>query len=82
MCRLFGDHYYILRKAVCHLATMDCLFSLAQVSKENNYCRPEVLEEKSQILITAGKHPVITSLIGDQDRYVLSDTHLQGAVNC
>uniref|UniRef100_A0A9J8DD80 MutS homolog 3 (E. coli) n=1 Tax=Cyprinus carpio carpio TaxID=630221 RepID=A0A9J8DD80_CYPCA len=79
--QLFGDHYYILRKAVCHLATMDCLFSLAQVSKENNYCRPEVLEEKSQILITAGKHPVITSLIGDQDRYVLSDTHLQGDDN-
>ncbi|XP_068077362.1 DNA mismatch repair protein Msh3 isoform X5 [Danio rerio] len=76
--QLFGDHYYILRKAVCHLATMDCLFSLAQVAKENNYCRPEVLEEKSQILITAGKHPVITSLMGDQDQYVPNDTHLQG----
>ncbi|XP_067294282.1 DNA mismatch repair protein Msh3 [Pseudorasbora parva] len=74
--QLFGDHYYILRKAVCHLATMDCLFSLAQVAKENNYCRPEVLEDKSQILITAGKHPVITSLMGDQ--YVPNDTHLQG----
>ncbi|XP_048045178.1 DNA mismatch repair protein Msh3 isoform X2 [Megalobrama amblycephala] len=77
-CRLFGDHYYILRKAVCHLATMDCLFSLAQVAKENNYCRPEFLEDKSQILITAGKHPVITSLMGDQDQYVPNDTHLQG----
>uniref|UniRef100_A0A672MMP6 DNA mismatch repair protein MSH3 n=1 Tax=Sinocyclocheilus grahami TaxID=75366 RepID=A0A672MMP6_SINGR len=76
--QLFGDHYYILRKAVCHLATMDCLFSLAQVAKENNYCRPEILEDKSQILITAGKHPVITSLMGDEDQYVPNDTHLQG----
>ncbi|XP_058631979.1 DNA mismatch repair protein Msh3 isoform X3 [Onychostoma macrolepis] len=76
--QLFGDHYYILRKAVCHLATMDCLFSLAQVAKENNYCRPEVLEDKSQILITAGKHPAITSLMGDEDQYVPNDTHLQG----
>lgn len=39
--------------------------------------RPEVLEEKSQILITAGKHPVINSLMGDQDQYVPNDTHLQ-----
>ncbi|XP_016356503.1 DNA mismatch repair protein Msh3 [Sinocyclocheilus anshuiensis] len=76
--QLFGDHYYILRKAVCHLATMDCLFSLAQVAKENNYCRPEILEDKSQILIMAGKHPVITSLMGDEDQYVPNDTHLQG----
>uniref|UniRef100_A0A8C1X8Q2 DNA mismatch repair protein MSH3 n=1 Tax=Cyprinus carpio TaxID=7962 RepID=A0A8C1X8Q2_CYPCA len=67
--QLFGDHYYILRKAVCHLATMDCLFSLAQVAKENNYCRPEILEDKSQILIMAGKHPVITTLMGDEDQY-------------
>ncbi|KTG41110.1 hypothetical protein cypCar_00014468, partial [Cyprinus carpio] len=76
--QLFGDHYYILRKAVCHLATMDCLFSLAQVAKENNYCRPEILEDKSQILIMAGKHPVITTLMGDEDQYVPNDTHLQG----
>ncbi|XP_026067908.1 DNA mismatch repair protein Msh3 isoform X1 [Carassius auratus] len=76
--QLFGDHYYILRKAVCHLATMDCLFSLAQVAKENNYCRPEILEDKSQILIMAGKHPVITSLMGVEDQYVPNDTHLQG----
>ncbi|XP_051546592.1 DNA mismatch repair protein Msh3-like isoform X1 [Myxocyprinus asiaticus] len=76
--QLFGDHYYILKKAVCHLATMDCLFSLAQVAKENNYCRPKVLEEQCQILITGGKHPVITSLMGDQDQYVPNDTHLQG----
>uniref|UniRef100_A0A673MGE4 DNA mismatch repair protein MSH3 n=1 Tax=Sinocyclocheilus rhinocerous TaxID=307959 RepID=A0A673MGE4_9TELE len=76
--QLFGDLYYILKKAVCHLATMDCLFSLAQVAKENNYCRPEILEDKSQILIMAGKHPVITSLMGDEDQYVPNDTHLQG----
>ncbi|TRY95911.1 hypothetical protein DNTS_021431 [Danionella cerebrum] len=76
--QLFGDHYYILRKAIHHLATMDCLFSLAQVAKDNNYCRPEILEEKCQILITAGRHPVITALMGDQDQYVPNDTYLQG----
>lgn len=39
--------------------------------------RPEVLEDKSQILIKAGKHPVITSLMGDQDQYVPNDAHLE-----
>ncbi|XP_030647649.1 DNA mismatch repair protein Msh3 [Chanos chanos] len=75
---LFGEHYYILRKAVCHLATADCLFSLAQVAKENNYCRPEVLEGEGQIVIREGRHPVIDSLMGEQDQYVPNDTMLKG----
>uniref|UniRef100_A0A4W4FW61 DNA mismatch repair protein MSH3 n=1 Tax=Electrophorus electricus TaxID=8005 RepID=A0A4W4FW61_ELEEL len=75
--QLFGEHYYTLRKAVGHLATMDCLFSLAQVAKENNYCRPEVLEQQSCILIQDGRHPVINMLMGDQDQYVPNDTQLQ-----
>uniref|UniRef100_A0AAR2IRX9 DNA mismatch repair protein MSH3 n=1 Tax=Pygocentrus nattereri TaxID=42514 RepID=A0AAR2IRX9_PYGNA len=76
--QLFGEHYYILRKAVGHLATMDCLFSLAQVAKENNYCRPEVLEHERHIVIKAGRHPVIDMLMGEQDQYVPNDTELQG----
>ncbi|XP_076126474.1 DNA mismatch repair protein Msh3 [Alosa pseudoharengus] len=75
---LFGEHYYILRKAVCHLATVDCLISLAQVAKENNYCRPEVLEGERQIVIREGRHPVIDVLLGEQDQYVPNDTQLQG----
>ncbi|XP_031426428.1 DNA mismatch repair protein Msh3 [Clupea harengus] len=75
---LFGEHYYILKKAVCHLATVDCLFSLAQVAKENNYCRPEVLEVERQIVIQEGRHPVIDVLLGEQDQYVPNDTQLQG----
>ncbi|XP_036454840.1 DNA mismatch repair protein Msh3 [Colossoma macropomum] len=76
--QLFGEHYYILRKAVGHLATMDCLFSLAQVAKENNYCRPEVLEHERHIAIKEGRHPVIDILMGEQDQYVPNDTELQG----
>ncbi|KAL2092081.1 hypothetical protein ACEWY4_011879 [Coilia grayii] len=74
----FGEHYYILRKAVCHLATVDCIISLAQVAKENNYCRPELLEAERQIVIRDGRHPVIDVLLGEQDQYVPNDTHLQG----
>ncbi|XP_063049779.1 DNA mismatch repair protein Msh3 [Engraulis encrasicolus] len=74
----FGQHYYILRKAVCHLATLDCIISLAQVAKENNYCRPELQEGERQIVIREGRHPVIDVLLGEQDQYVPNDTHLQG----
>ncbi|XP_066511228.1 DNA mismatch repair protein Msh3 isoform X2 [Hoplias malabaricus] len=76
--QLFGEHYYILRKAVGHLATLDCLFSLAQVAKENNYSRPEILEEERHIVIREGRHPVIDMLMGEQDQYVPNDTELQG----
>lgn len=51
-----------------------CLMHLFFACPEH---RPEILEDKSQILIMAGKHPVITSLMGDQDQYVPNDTHLQ-----
>ncbi|XP_035235486.1 DNA mismatch repair protein Msh3 isoform X2 [Anguilla anguilla] len=74
----FGEHYHIMRKAVCHLATLDCFFSLADVAKQGNYCRPEVLEGESQIIIREGRHPVIDVLIGEQEQYVPNDTELQG----
>ncbi|KAJ8414872.1 hypothetical protein AAFF_G00023950 [Aldrovandia affinis] len=74
----FGEHYHIMRKAVCHLATLDCFFSLANVAKQNNYCRPEVLEGERQIVIREGRHPVIDALMGEQDQYVPNDTELQG----
>uniref|UniRef100_A0A8B9H1I2 DNA mismatch repair protein MSH3 n=1 Tax=Astyanax mexicanus TaxID=7994 RepID=A0A8B9H1I2_ASTMX len=72
--QLFGEHYYILKKAVGHLATMDCFFSLAQVAKENNYCRCQ----ERHIVIRDGRHPVIDILMGEQDQYVPNDTELQG----
>ncbi|MCI4392604.1 hypothetical protein PGIGA_G00147770 [Pangasianodon gigas] len=76
--QLFGEHYYILKKAVGYLATVDCLFSLAQVAKDNNYCRPEVLDQEGHIVIREGRHPVINMLMAEQDQYVPNDTDLQG----
>ncbi|XP_036382705.1 DNA mismatch repair protein Msh3 [Megalops cyprinoides] len=74
----FGEHYHIMKKAVCHLATLDCLFSLADVAKQGSYCRPQVLEGEMQIVIREGRHPAIDLLMGEQDQYVPNDTDLQG----
>ncbi|XP_015245692.1 PREDICTED: DNA mismatch repair protein Msh3 [Cyprinodon variegatus] len=73
----FGEHYHTMKRAISHLATMDCLLSLAEVAKQGNYCRPKVCESRQQIMITDGRHPAIDLLMGEQSQYVPNDTRLQ-----
>ncbi|XP_017905551.1 PREDICTED: DNA mismatch repair protein Msh3 isoform X1 [Capra hircus] len=73
----FSEHYHILCKAVHHLATIDCIFSLAKVAKQGVYCRP-TLQEERKILIKNGRHPVIDVLLGEQDQFVPNSTDLSG----
>nr|XP_060617698.1 DNA mismatch repair protein Msh3 isoform X1 [Anolis sagrei ordinatus] len=72
----FSDHYYSISKAVGHLATVDCIFSLAEVAKQGDYCRPVIKDGRSEIMIKNGKHPVIDVLLGEQEQYVPNDTHI------
>ncbi|XP_005356562.1 DNA mismatch repair protein Msh3 isoform X1 [Microtus ochrogaster] len=71
----FGEHYHTLCKAVNHLATVDCIFSLAKVAKQGNYCRP-ILQEEKKIIIKNGRHPMIDVLLGEQDQFVPNSTSL------
>uniref|UniRef100_G1NWJ2 DNA mismatch repair protein n=1 Tax=Myotis lucifugus TaxID=59463 RepID=G1NWJ2_MYOLU len=73
----FGEHYQSLCTAVHHLAAIDCIFSLAKVAKQGDYCRPTLLEER-KIIIKNGRHPVIDVLLGEQDQYVPNSTNLSG----
>ncbi|XP_058512170.1 DNA mismatch repair protein Msh3 [Ochotona princeps] len=73
----FSGHHHALCKAVRHLATMDCIFSLTKVAKQGNYCRPTVQEER-KIIIKNGRHPVIDVLLGEQNQYVPNSTNLSG----
>lgn len=74
----FGDHYHTMKRAISHLATMDCLFSLAEVAKQGDYCRPEVCDTRRQIMIRDGRHPAIDLLMGEHSQYVPNLTELQG----
>uniref|UniRef100_A0A6I8PNK3 MutS homolog 3 n=1 Tax=Ornithorhynchus anatinus TaxID=9258 RepID=A0A6I8PNK3_ORNAN len=74
----FSEHYHSLCKAVHHLATVDCIFSLAKVAKQGDYCRPTVEDEGRKIVIKNGRHPVIDVLLKEQDQYVPNSTHLSG----
>uniref|UniRef100_A0A3B3ZH75 DNA mismatch repair protein MSH3 n=1 Tax=Periophthalmus magnuspinnatus TaxID=409849 RepID=A0A3B3ZH75_9GOBI len=73
----FGEHYHTIKRAISHLATMDCLFSLAEVAKQGDYCRPVVSSSEQQIIIRNGRHPIIDLLMGEQSQYVPNDTELQ-----
>ncbi|KAL7988930.1 hypothetical protein Chor_007849 [Crotalus horridus] len=72
----FNEHYHALSQAVDHLATVDCVFSLAEAAKQGDYCRPVIIDERSEIMIKNGKHPVIDVLLGEQQQYVPNDTFL------
>ncbi|XP_029294646.1 DNA mismatch repair protein Msh3 [Cottoperca gobio] len=74
----FGEHYHTMKRAISHLATMDCLFSLAEVAKQGDYCRPEMCEGQRRIMIRDGRHPVIDLLMGEHNQYVPNLTELQG----
>ncbi|XP_048449741.1 DNA mismatch repair protein Msh3 [Rhincodon typus] len=74
----FGEHYRGIRNAISHLATIDCIFSLAAVAKQGGYTRPTVLEEQRQIMIKNGRHPIIDVLMGEQEQYVPNSTELHG----
>ncbi|KAM4051311.1 DNA mismatch repair protein Msh3 [Anomaloglossus baeobatrachus] len=72
----FGEHYHSVSKAVNSLATADCIFSLAEVAKQGDYCRPTVHDRGTEIIIKNGRHPVIDLLLEEQNQYVPNSTSL------
>ncbi|XP_073012636.1 DNA mismatch repair protein MSH3 isoform X2 [Typha latifolia] len=72
----FGKYYSHFQAAVHSLAALDCLYSLATLSRNQNYVRPVFVndEEPSQIYIKGGRHPVLDSVLGES--FVPNDTNL------
>ncbi|XP_074557453.1 DNA mismatch repair protein MSH3 [Curcuma longa] len=72
----FGKYYVQFQTAVQALAALDCLHSLAIVSRSENFVRPVFVgdDEPNQIHISLGRHPVLGSTLGDN--YVPNDTKL------
>ncbi|XP_056021939.1 DNA mismatch repair protein Msh3-like isoform X3 [Ostrea edulis] len=74
----FNEGFRRYKRAVDHLATFDCLFSLAMVAKHQDFCRPVICADEICIEIRQGRHPVIQHLLGAGGQYVANDTILQG----
>ena len=56
------------------IGRIDCLSTLAEVAKKNNYCCPTV-DEGSRLVIEEGRHPVIEQVC-KQERFVPNETYL------
>lgn len=54
----------VLKETSNAIATLDSLVSFAEVSLENNYCKPVVSDTIDQINIIKGRHPVVEKIIG------------------
>ncbi|KAK9291688.1 hypothetical protein L1049_019637 [Liquidambar formosana] len=74
--RAFGKYYAEFQAAVQALAALDCLHSLAILSRNKNYVRPVFVgdNEPVQIHICSGRHPVLEITL--QDNFVPNDTNL------
>ncbi|KAI3836345.1 hypothetical protein MKW92_046065, partial [Papaver armeniacum] len=72
----FGKYYAEFQAAVQALAALDCLHSLAILSRNKNYVRPVFVNEDEpvQIRISSGRHQVLDSIL--QDSSVPNDTNL------
>lgn len=62
------------------IAALDALSSLSYVAERNQYVRPN-LNEKGQIHIKNGRHPVVEQMISG-GMFVANDTHLDKGKNC
>ncbi|KAK4431505.1 DNA mismatch repair protein MSH3 [Sesamum alatum] len=74
--KTFGGSYSEFQSAVQALATLDCLYSLAVVSRTKNYVRPVFVSdnEPAEINISCGRHPVMEDIL--QNDFVPNDTNL------
>ncbi|KAI4320021.1 hypothetical protein MLD38_033548 [Melastoma candidum] len=72
----FGSYYSEFQASVQALAALDCLYSLAVLSKNKSYIRPVLLnnDDPAQIEIRSGRHPVLETLL--HDSFVPNDTNL------
>ncbi|GAB2265214.1 Mismatch repair protein msh3 [Dionaea muscipula] len=68
--------YAEFQAAVQAFAALDCLHSLAILSRNKNYVRPVFVDDDQpvQIRISSGRHPVLENIL--QDNFVPNDTDL------
>jgi DNA mismatch repair protein MutS len=72
-------HHPRIQSVARFLARLDCLLNLAEVAAENNYCRPQILEEGA-IRIHDGRHPVVEKMISGE-RFVPNTIEMDDVEN-
>ncbi|TGO62880.1 hypothetical protein BOTNAR_0107g00040 [Botryotinia narcissicola] len=68
-----STHYALIRDTISHLATLDCLLSLASVASLPGYCKP-TFTSSTEISVIGGRHPMVEQLL--PSTYIPNDTSL------
>lgn len=69
------DAVVLIQRNSAAVARLDVLVGFAEGARERNYCRP-VVDTKSPLVIKAGRHPVIETLMKPGEEYVPNDITL------
>lgn len=70
------DERNILNSLAEKLAYLDVIVSFATIAIENDYVKPEMLENSDVLEIVEGRHPVVEKLIGRSD-FIANSTKLK-----
>ena len=57
------------------IAVLDCLLSFATIARTNRYARPEI-NDSTELIIKAGRHPVIEKQLPPGESFVPNDIYL------
>ncbi len=68
-----AGHTEVLQRNAQLLARLDCLFSLAEVARQNQYAKPEI-DDSLALDICEGRHPVVEQLLPLGEPFIPNDT--------
>lgn len=68
------DETEIIQKSAQAIACLDCLLNFAHLAEKQDYCKP-VMKNDGETIIKAGRHPVVETLLEDQ-QFVPNDVTL------
>lgn len=70
-----NNYILSLQNLAQSIATLDVIACFAQLATENNYCRPQLCNER-QLIIKDGRHPVVEKQI---DQFIANDLSLDSS---
>jgi DNA mismatch repair protein MutS len=75
LCASVAEQAASIQTTAAALAELDCLACFASCADEFDYCRPEMSEGR-ELIITAGRHPVLERILGADEPYISNDCHV------
>ena len=75
LCAMIAEQAASIQTTAAALAELDCLACFATCADEYDYCRP-AMNEGRELVIAAGRHPVLERILGADEPYISNDCHV------